>query len=173
MQKDFNENPDNFDLVGQMFLLDGNPYDCQTLSELADEIRWKYIEKNYLLWNDIQVVEGKEKEVDKFGLDDLKNSERGVVENIIAHIKSGKIKAQNLSDLLESWGLWFDGVGWTYGAHMTERSEGRWARPSPTSISIHQGFCEPINQPIRLIFAIRESRIVQFFIKLTGHFCNK
>jgi hypothetical protein len=104
-QKDFDENPENFDLVGQMFLLDGNPYDCQTLSELADEIRWKYIEKNYLLWNDIQVVEGKEKEVDRFGLDDLKNSERSVVESIIHHIKSGKIKAQNLSDLLESWGL--------------------------------------------------------------------
>ena len=49
-------------------------------------------------------------------------------------------------------GLTLDGVGWTYGAHMTERSEGRWARPSPTSISIHQDFCEPINQPIRLIF---------------------
>lgn len=105
MQKDFNENPDNFDLVGKMYFLKNNEYGCNTLAELADEVRMDYIDENYLLWNDIQVVEGKEKEVDRFGLDDLKNSERSVVESIIHHIKSGKIKAQNLSDLLESWGL--------------------------------------------------------------------
>jgi hypothetical protein len=106
MQKDYNEFPDNFDLVGEVFILEGNKWGCNTLAELADEVRWEYIDKDYLLWNDIHVVEGKEKQIEVDVLRDIVDGDDyNVVMSIANMLSSGEIESKRVREMFLGKGI--------------------------------------------------------------------
>ncbi len=106
MQKDFDNYPENFDLSGNITLLEGNEYGCKNLGELVDEIRWNYVDEGYLLWNDIHVVEGKEKvtEVDVLR-DRIDGDDYNVVESIVELLVGGELTSQQVRKLFLSQGI--------------------------------------------------------------------
>lgn len=106
MQNDYNNNPDNFDLVGETILLDGNKYGSATLSELIDEVRFDYIESGYKMYNDIKVVERTiDVEKDKYGLDEIGQQELSIVLDLVEFFKDNDVNVDMVRKTLSSAGI--------------------------------------------------------------------
>mgnify|MGYP003664881974 FL=1 len=106
MQLQFNKTPTNFtfhelELLGSEF-----NKDIDTLIILTDTIRNEWLDKGYVPYNDLNIIELEPdtEEVDSYGIDKLDYQQRDIIQRILDGFEEG-LNAQELSQLLASKGI--------------------------------------------------------------------
>ena len=90
---------------GDLDLLEEEDEDF-TLTEYLETIRNEWIDEGYIPYNDLEIITITKKEIETIDvMEDLVGKDKSTIERVIKLLNEGKIQAQALNDLLDSWGL--------------------------------------------------------------------